>query len=121
MQPKYPLISIYNKGIDLIPDSSSLTKATVLGILNGKYVSFAFDSNDCQWEYQLISNKVKDNFLTRLLANTFYNPIVDVKPIWTLKGNYDIDKLKSLINDCVDQDDYILTQFVESETVKRQS
>lgn len=119
MDPKYPLISIYNDALELIPDSSILTKATVWAVLNGNTNSVAFDNNGRSWTYQLIAENVKDNFLTRLLANTVYNPSVEVQPRWIVKENYELSKLKSEINGCVDKDDDILTQFVEADTIKQ--
>ena len=119
MEPKYPLISIYNHALELIPDSSILTKATVWAILNDDTISVAFDGDGRLWNYQLTAENIKDNFLTRLLSNTVYNPTVEVQPEWTLKRNYELDKLKSSINGLVDKDDDILTQFVEPETLKQ--
>jgi hypothetical protein len=119
MKPNYPLISIYNNALELIPDSSILTKATVWAVLNDNTISVAFDGDGRMWTYELIAENVKDNFLTRLLANTVYNPSIEVQPRWTLKENYELSKLKSVLNGCIDKDDDILTQFVEAETIKQ--
>jgi hypothetical protein len=119
MKPNYPLISIYNNALELIPDSSILTKATVWAVLNDNTISVAFDGDGRMWTYELIAENVKDNFLTRLLANTVYNPSIEVQPRWTLKENYELSKLKSVLNGCIDKDDDILTQFVEAENIKQ--
>ena len=55
MKPQFPLISIYNKAMDLDPDSSSLKKATVLCVCYGKNISVAYDCDGVKWHYQLIS------------------------------------------------------------------
>ncbi|HAA12608.1 MAG TPA: hypothetical protein DCE41_13310 [Cytophagales bacterium] len=119
MEPNYPLISIYNDALELIPDSSILTKATVWTVLNDNCISVAFDGDGRMWTYELLTDNVQDNFLTRLLAKTVYNPRVEVQLRWILKDNYELSKLKSELNGCIDKDDDVLTQFVEAEIIKQ--
>ncbi|GAB5471902.1 MAG: hypothetical protein Mars2KO_00010 [Maribacter sp.] len=45
MKPHFPIISIYNKGIDIIPSEANLTKTTALAVLNGRKNTYAFDGN----------------------------------------------------------------------------
>ena len=116
--PKFPIISIYNHSLDIIIVEQELTTATVLGVIKGGLDTFAFDSAGIKWTYKLKTDKVNDNFWTRLLANTFYNPVVNVIPEWTILGKYDNEELKGIIINFVDKDDDILTQFVEAETLK---
>jgi hypothetical protein len=116
--PEFPIISIYNHSLDLILVEKELTTATVLGIIKGGADTFAFDCAGNKWTYKLKTDKVNDNFWTRLLANTFYNPVVNVIPEWTILGKYDNEELKGTIINLVDKDDDILTQFVEAETLK---
>jgi len=119
MTPKFPIISFYNNGVDIIPDESYLTKATVLGLLKGKNGSFAFDKCGNKWSYELTSVKVKDNFVTRLLAKTLYNPLVDVQPLWSKVDKYELQELKTILTDYIDKDDDILTQFISPEKLKQ--
>ncbi|GAB5471903.1 MAG: hypothetical protein Mars2KO_00020 [Maribacter sp.] len=63
---------------------------------------------------------MSDKFLTRFLANTFYNPIVDIKTNWTLMDKYTLEELKKEISDCIDDDDDILTQFIESDDLRKE-
>lgn len=120
MKPHFPIISIYNKGIDIIPSEANLTKATALAVLNGRKNTYAFDGNGQKWTYEFTSDKVSDKFLTRFLANTFYNPIVDIKTNWTLMDKYTLEELKKEISDCIDDDDDILTQFIESDDLRKE-
>ncbi|MBJ2176516.1 hypothetical protein JBL43_19870 [Aureibaculum sp. A20] len=120
MKPQFPIISIYNKGLDIIPSDTDLTKATVLAVLNGSANTHAFDGNGQKWTYEFTSDKVNDKFLTRFLANTFYNPIVDIKTNWTLMDKYTLEELKKEISECIDDDDDILTQFIESDDLKKE-
>ena len=57
--------------------------------------------------------------MTKLLANTFYNPLVDVQPRWTNTGNYKLIELKTVINACIDKDNHVLTQFIEPDKLKK--
>jgi hypothetical protein len=118
MKPKFPIISIYNDAVDLIPDETFLEKAKVLGILKGNLDSIVFDSNEKKWTYKLNADKVTDNFMTRFLANTFYNPTVNVIPEWKMIGVYEIDEIKKELIKCIEKDDDILTQFIGSEEIK---
>jgi hypothetical protein len=117
--PKFPIISIYNNSLNIISSEMELTHATVIGIIKGSVDSFAFDTDGNKWNYYLKSDRVKDNFRTRLLANTIYNPVVNVIPQWNKTGSYHINELKDVIKRQINQDDDILTQFVEPETLKQ--
>lgn len=52
------------------------------------------------------------------MAHTFYNPVIEVEPEWTKQGGYQLQELKAGINQCVDKDDDIITQFVDADTFK---
>ncbi len=119
MKPKFPLISIYNKALDIIPSENNLMSATVYGVLKGTLDSVAFDKDGTKWKYGLIANKKIDSLLTKILAYTIYNPIIQVTPNWTESGKYSLEELKSSICTCIDRDDDILTQFVEPERLKK--
>ncbi|WP_117880490.1 hypothetical protein [Aureibaculum luteum] len=120
-KPEFPLISVYKKsGIDILQSESTWQKATVLAVLNGNKNSIAFDKNGQKWNYGFKSDKVNDTFITRFLAKTVYNPIVDIKIDYNLLEKYTQQELKEEIYQCVDSDDDILTQFVESDFLKKQ-
>lgn len=118
MNPKFPIISIYNNAVDLIPDETYLSKAKVLGVLKGNSNSIAFDSDGKKWKFELTSEKITDNFMTRFLANTFYNPTVDVIPKWKMISEFEIDEIKNELIKCIEKDDDILTQFVDAKKIK---
>ncbi|WP_306640165.1 hypothetical protein [Sanyastnella coralliicola] len=119
MTPQFPIISVYNDGIEIFEDESHLASATVLAVLKGEKDSKAYDGNGKKWNYKLVSSKVKDNFLTRVLANTVYNPIVKVHPKWSKSSDFDIHELKTIVQHCIDNDDDVLTQFVDAKTLKQ--
>lgn len=116
--PEFPIISIYNHSLDIILIEQELTTATVLGVIKGGADTFAFDCVGNKWTYKLNTGKANFNFWTRLLANTFYNPVVKVIPEWTILEKYSIEELKETIINLIDKDYDILTQFVEAETLK---
>ena len=118
MKPKFPIISFYNNAVDLIPDESYLGQAKVLGILKGNKNSVEYDSDGKKWNLKLTSDKITDSFLTRLLAYTIYNPTVAVIPKWKLISEFELNEIKLELIKCVDDDDDILTQFIDSDQIK---
>lgn len=118
MKPKFPIILIYNNAVDIIPNETYLNRAKVLGVLKGNSNSTAFDSDGRKWKFKLTSEKINDNLITRFLANTFYNPTVDVIPEWKKINSFEIEEIKSKLITCIEKDDDILTQFIDSDEIK---
>ena len=58
--------------------------------------------------------------LSAVLAYTVYNPRVDVEYAYERIGPYALDQLKSAVQEAIDADDDVLTQFVEPDELKRQ-
>jgi hypothetical protein len=119
MTPMFPIITFYNNAVEIIPDETHLTKATVLGVLEGKNRSLAYDISGDKWNYELTSTQVKDTFVTRLLAKTLYNPFVKVQPIWSKMDKYELQELKMILFEYVDKDEDILKQFVRPDKLKQ--
>ena len=120
-QPLYPLLCISNdNSIDLVPAEHHFSKVAASALIDPgmSHDTFLFDGNGNQWSYQKVSDKFKNTFWTRLLARTFYNPIVEAKIIWTKVADYRLDELKDKLKDCVDKDDDIITQFEEADVIK---
>ena len=65
-----------------------------------------------------IENSFFRDFLTRLLAYTIYNPTVAVIPKWKLISEFELNEIKLELIKCVDDDDDILTQFIDSDQIK---
>lgn len=118
-QPTFPIICIDN-GLEIIVSDKSFSKVSTLALLNPDFFDnvILFDVQHNQWTYKQTADKFKNTFLTRLLSKVFYNPIFDAKVIWTFRGNYELDYLKSKIIKCIDKDDDVLTQFTEPEVIK---
>ena len=119
MKPTFPLIIFYDKVLDLIPQEENLRKASLSFFLQGTSKHLTFDASNKTWSYEIKSGNIKNNFLTKLLANTIYNPSISVTPQWNYEKNYELDELKKLIYVAIDNDDDILTQFVEADKLKQ--
>jgi hypothetical protein len=118
-EPDYPLILIYsNEVLNVVPRQAHLSKATALGFIRQTDQKVAYDHNGNKWTYRLTSAQFKASFLTRLLAHTFYNPVIEVEPEWSAQGSYQLQELKAAISHCVDKDDDIITQFADADTIK---
>jgi hypothetical protein len=114
MIPNFPIIIFYNNALDLIPSEENLCRTSLLGMLEGNQDSKAYDNDGNVWELKLLSEKFKDNFTTRFLAHTIYNPQINVTPKWSTSGKYNLSELKNMIQNVIDNDDDIFTQFVEA-------
>ncbi len=120
MKPKFPIITIYKlQGLEIINDDIALRNVSTLSFLSQSKAEYKiYDSNGKIWTLEFINNHIKTNFITRFLANTFYNPIVKVDLEWEEKGVYNLNKLKNDIYICIDKDDDILTQYEEASVIK---
>ena len=120
-QPLFPLICITkSNGIDLVPAESHFSKVAASALFNTSifHNTLLFDKNYTIWKYQQVSDKFKNNLLTKLLAKTFYNPLLEAKIIWTNAGSFKLKDLQEKLKFCVDEDDDIITQFEEAEIIK---
>lgn len=114
MKPEFPLIlELKHNYLDLVPDEDAVKSASAYGILYGKGNGICFDSNNRKWRLTLTSSKIKNNTFTKLLAATFYNPTVETVALWEPIGNYEMDELKKMVINCIENDDDVLTQFIE--------
>jgi hypothetical protein len=120
-RPTFPIIIISdNKWIDLIPEENNLFKVATSALTDPRIFedTIAFDSNGNKWTYKQTTDKFKNTLLTRILAKTFYNPLLDATVLWTSHGTYKIEELKIKFKKCVDEDDDIITQFEEGSVIK---
>lgn len=116
-EPTFPAFEITKKG-DLgfyrTPDSFKIT--THLAVFLEFYKDLMFyDSERYRWSIESVETGAKATFLNKLLAHTFYNPSVKFIPHWRKEGKYELDELKSLYIKAVQQDDDILTQYVDGD------
>lgn len=120
MKPQFPIISIYKlQGLNMFKDDSILLKVSTYTLINSSHTeNQIYDSKGKKWTFKFINNKIKNNFVTRSLAYTFYNPSVIVNLEWKEEGFYSLNELKNYINLCIDKDDDILTQFEEANVIK---
>jgi hypothetical protein len=77
-----------------------------------------FDAKGKKWSASEIRMSRKKNWWSVLLANTI-NPNVATTILWKDPTPYSIEELKQAFSHAVDQDDDILTQFVEADDLKK--
>jgi hypothetical protein len=119
MNPPLPLIAITNDTVDLITEDYPLDKATALGLLKSSAdEAFYFDKQGTVWKSIIFSDTYKLTAINKLLAKTFYNPIIKVKRDCMHQHSYELEELKKQLCVIIDKDDDILTQFVEAEMLK---
>ncbi len=81
--------------------------------------STVYDSQGHKWHAKGIESPYRRSWWTVLLANAIYNPRVTVSVVWREPKPYTLEDLKSVYSKAVDQDDDILTQFVEADELKK--
>lgn len=120
-KPVFPLINIYDLyHVDLLSSDINLFKAKTSELLDMGDESLVYDASGKVWRYKLSSKSFKNTFLRRLLAYTFYNPEYDTQPVWSQKGEYELDDLKDSLKQCVDKDDDVITQYEDADIIKRE-
>src|SRR5262249_39854882 len=99
-------------------DSTRTT--TLLGAISGFFEkSTVYDAQGRKWQGKGVESRYKRTWWTVLLSNTFYNPWIKVTVTWREPKPFSLDELKSAYSQAVDNDDDILTQFVDADELKR--
>lgn len=117
-QPHFPIIAANDSHFVQVIKAPWAESGNVLGVLKQKVDDLFFDSSGVKWTVRSTSDRVRNTWLTRLLAETVYNPRIPVKVEWTAIGRYHIEELKAAIREQLEKDDDILTQFVDADTIK---
>ena len=121
MTPEFPLISIYkDRALFIYNSDKKFRRITTYTFLQqNPDENKLYDKNGNVWTFVFVNAKVKDNSLTRFLANTVYNPGINVDLKWKLIDKYNVESLKQDLFNAIDkEEDDIITQFEESETIK---
>ena len=121
MTPEFPLISIYKDRALFIYNSDKKFRriSTYTFLKQNPDENKLYDKNGNVWTFVFVNAKVKDNSVTRFLANTVYNPDINVDLEWKLIDKHNTESLKKDLFNAIDKDeDDIITQFEESETIK---
>jgi hypothetical protein len=120
--PTFPLVLCDNSGyLDLLDNGNGLAQTNVLGFLKGAFLGFTtYDSNGMTWTVNELKTTYRINGLTRFLAYTVYNPIINVTFQWRKGKAYKFDDLKHKISRQIDKDDDVLTQYEDGEFIKQE-
>jgi len=120
-QPDFPLIVIDHWGyVDLLVDGRAYKKCKLLAYVKGfhKHIT-GYDRHLNTWKVGEVHSRFGNNQLAWLLANTIYNPMIQVTFAWCKSGTYTLNDLKKQLASLIDRDDDILTQFVEAKELNR--
>ena len=112
MTPQFPVISIYrNRDIDVLESESPLKYMSLHEYINNKAAdSVYYDENGFKWTLSLHS-AYKPTIATKLLARTFYSPVIVVHRTWTQVGSYPLTELIQRINHSIELDYDIITRY----------
>lgn len=95
------------------------SRTSLYGALGEFYrAAVVFDGAGKKWSAKEVRMSWKKNWWSILLANTI-NPKVAIAIIWKDPTPYSLEELKKEFCHAVDQDDDLLTQFVEADELKR--
>jgi hypothetical protein len=120
MTPPFPIVTIYRENaIDILNGDYPLDQTTLYGYFKHESdKSVYYDKDGFKWTSSIYSQKYKPTLLTKLLANTLYNPTIKVERTWAKIGHYELSELIEKVNHCIDSDDDVLTQFIEGSELK---
>lgn len=118
MTPPLPIVAIYiEKGVDILTGEYPLDRVTLYGYIKHKVDDTTYyDKDGFKWRSDIYAQK--PSFLKKLLAKTFYNPLIKVERTWIKIGPYALPELIEKVNRCIDLDDDVLTQFIDASELK---
>ena len=89
--PVFPLVAISPQdSLELLYDDSNLRRASALFLLQQKDNGYLYDAAGLKWSCSMSADSLKNNWYTRLLAHTVYNPLHKVSVKWIDHGSYDL-------------------------------
>jgi hypothetical protein len=78
----------------------------------------AYDCNNIKWSYEIKTKQVFPNTWWNRLRYKIHNKPLQGEEVWTKISDYHLDDLKAHLYICIDNDDDVLTQFVEADEFK---
>lgn len=91
----------------------------LLGQFSGFYAQIvAFDAAGKVWRVKELRSRYRKSWWLMPLVYTVFNPWIDVELLWEEPRAYRLEELKERYLEAVDQDDDILTQFVDAPELK---
>ena len=102
--------------IDLWSDLRPSLTTTRYACLDRRWKSVVLYHRDGhRYSIALIEPPRRFNFLTRALAATVYNPVIQARLHYQRDGRYDIEELRGSIRRAIEADDDVLTQFHDAD------
>ena len=100
---------------ELVEMVETSVMATQLALLDDRdSQNTAYDSEGVTWSFTWERPKMDRGFLSKLIAQV-HNPARKVNVLWKRGRTYAFDALRTNYQKAINQDDDILTQFVEEE------
>ena len=120
MSPPLPLIAIASKNASLllITGDFPLHQASALYLFKSDENTCYYDGDGKVWKSRIIPLSYKPTLFKKLLAYTFYNPLLAVTRTWDQVSTYSLTELKGQISKCIDRDDDLMTQWIGPDELK---
>lgn len=121
VSPRFPALTLGAEGYLAYEESfGEFCECNLLSLVDRFYEQVeVFDSHGQHWTVSEVVAPYHVNAWTRLLAHTFFNPRLHVRLHWNDPSPYTFADLQQRICDAVDQDDEVLTQFVDARELTR--
>ena len=119
--PKAPIFYWNPKSgyFDMEENPKTTSMANTLGLLgDGDANSIVYASDGVVWSFRFERPRKTQGIWTKLLAQV-YNPLFEVGVTWTRERTYELDELLAAYLKGVEEDDDILTQFVDGDKISR--
>jgi hypothetical protein len=118
---KFPVLIIASDGwVDYIKQDKGLQAFNYIAIRKyNKLRPLIIDSDDSVWQVTEISPNKPLNLLDKILAYTFYHPLLPVSFQLAKITDRPFDLIKDALGQAIDADDDILTQWSDADELKR--
>jgi hypothetical protein len=117
---KFPLLLIASDGwIGYFKNNEELGDWNYLAINKYNHIKpIIMDADDLVWKINRILPNKPPSFIDKLLAYTFYNPLIPVTFELDPVAENPLTVVKEAVKQAIDADDDILTQWVEADKLQ---
>lgn len=118
---KFPVLIIASDGwVDYIKQDKGLQAFNYIAIRKyNKLRPLIIDSDDCVWQVSEISPNKPLNLFDKILAYSFYHPLIPVTFQVNKITDRPMDIIKDVLTQAIDADDDILTQWTDADELKK--
>lgn len=118
--PTFPIIYVHNENfITFIRDPKTISKMRASDFID-KHLEregHVYDNIGNKWGFSSTAKKFKETGISRFLAKTIYNPMIDVHIHWKHEGTYELKEIKEIVARFIRTDKGIMKQLMGADFI----